>query len=228
MATSVNNNSVKSAADLFASLNPKADATASTIDEAQDRFLKLYVTQLKNQDPLNPMDNAAVTSQLAQLNTVKGIETLNATVNKLMEAFTGNQTLQAAGMIGKDVLVPGSQMLLQDGLGAAGFELAADADNVKVKISDANGLLIRTLDLGARDAGATTFAWDGKSDGGKDAVNGNYKISVEAISAGKAVESTALEFGTVNAVIRPNGSGALQLDLGGAGIVGIDDVRRIL
>lgn len=227
MATSVNNN-VGSTADLFASLSPKAGETASTIDAAQDRFLKLYVTQLKNQDPLNPLDNAQVTSQLAQLNTVKGIETLNATVTKLMEAFNGNQTLQAAGMIGKAVLVPGTQLALQDGLGGAGFEIAADADQVKVKISDANGLLIRTLDLGAREAGSTTFAWDGKSDGGKDAVNGNYKFSVEALSAGKAVNSTALEFGTVNAVIRPTGSGSLQLDLGGAGIVSMNDVRRIL
>lgn len=218
-----------SAADIFSSLNPKSGSAASGVDDAQDRFLKLYVTQLKNQDPLNPLDNAQVTSQLAQLNTVKGIETLNATLSKLMDAFTGNQTLQAAGMIGKEVLVPGSQLQLQDGLAAGGFDLTANADQIKVRITDANGQTVRTLEIGGRDAGSATFAWDGVSDAGKAAVDGQYKFSIEAVSGGKPVSATALEFGTVNAVIRPTGSGgALQLDLGGAGLVGINDVRRIL
>ena len=216
-----------SAADIFASLNPKAQgAVKGAQDEAQDRFLKLYVTQLKNQDPLNPLDNAQVTSQLAQLNTVKGIESLNATLNKLVEFFAGGQAMQAAAMIGKDVLVPGVQMLLRDGLAGAGFELQQAADKVVIKIADGNGLTMRTLDLGARQSGSAAFAWDGLTDAGAAAVDGNYKFSVNASSGGKPVASTALEFGTVSAVIRANGG--FELDLGRAGSVRIDDVRRIL
>lgn len=220
------NNSTSSAADVFARLTPPAEAAANSVDAAQDRFLKLYVAQLKNQDPLNPLDNAQVTSQLAQLNTVKGIESLNVTLTKLVEAFSGSQTMQAAGMIGKNVLIPGSQMQLQDGLAAAGFELSEAADKVTVRIVDGNGLAMRTLELGARDAGSAAFGWDGMTDAGTPAVNGTYKFSVEAVSGGKATTATALEFGMVHAVVRANGG--FELDLGRAGTVGMDDVRRIL
>ena len=82
----------------------------SAADDVQDRFLKLLVTQMKNQDPLNPLDNAQVTTQLAQISTVNGIEKLNATIEAMASSFTSGQSLQAATMIGKDVLVPGSTL----------------------------------------------------------------------------------------------------------------------
>src|SRR3990172_3775053 len=99
-----------SAAALFASLNASSSSSAtqvSTAAETQDRFLKLLVTQMKNQDPLNPMDNAQVTSQMAQLSTVTGIDQLNVTLQALSDSMVPNQTLQAATMIGHGVLVPG-------------------------------------------------------------------------------------------------------------------------
>lgn len=225
MATNVSNN-VDAAAEIFASLNSKRKTEISASDEAQDRFLKLYVTQLKNQDPLNPLDNAQVTSQLAQMNTVKGIEALNATMTKLMEAFTGSQTLQAAGVIGKSVLVPGSDLQLRNGVAGGGFDLPQAVDGVKVKIIDGNGLTVRTLNLGAQEAGSSEFVWDGKTDSGAAAVDGNYKFRIEATDTGKSVSATALELGTVSAVIRTGGG--FQLELGEAGTVSMSDVRRIL
>src|SRR3990167_8083696 len=99
-----------STAALFASFNAKAGAaaTASTAADTQDRFLKLLVTQMKNQDPLNPMDNAQVTSQMAQLSTVTGIDKLNVTLQALSDSMASSQSLQAASMIGYGVLVPGN------------------------------------------------------------------------------------------------------------------------
>ena len=89
-----------------------------------ERFLKLLVTQMQNQDPLNPLDNAQVTSQLAQINTVNGIEKLNSTVQGLSGQFVQMQALQGASLVGHDVVIAGNQLAIADGVGKAGFELA--------------------------------------------------------------------------------------------------------
>ena len=90
MATTSSTSAAASAADLFASLNGTSSTTKSksTTEAMEDRFLTLLMTQIKNQDPLNPLDNAQVTTQLAQINTVNGIERLNATLTKLCLLYT--------------------------------------------------------------------------------------------------------------------------------------------
>ena len=105
--TTIQSNPVS--ADLLAAMNPASSATSTDSTAAtQDRFMKLLVTQMKNQDPLNPLDNAQVTSQLAQLSTVTGIDKVNATLQSLMGSMQPSQSLQAAGMIGHSVLAPGA------------------------------------------------------------------------------------------------------------------------
>lgn len=213
-------------ADFLATLGKKDKTAAQSLDEAQDRFLTLYITQLRNQDPLNPLDNAQVTTQLAQMNTVKGIENLNTTLSKLVDMFSGGQAMQATSMIGKSVLIPGSSMELQGGIAIGGVELAEAADQINVAIKDANGLLLRTLALGPQPAGSHVFGWDGKTEAGANAVEGKYSYAIEATRAGKAISATALQAGTVSAVVRANGG--FQLDLGSAGTASFDDVREIL
>src|SRR5687767_7932008 len=95
----------------------------SAADDIQDRFLKLLVTQMKNQDPLNPLDNAQVTTQLAQISTVNGVERLNSAIRAISDSFAAGQSLQAAGMIGREVLVPGSTLQLAGGAARFGVEL---------------------------------------------------------------------------------------------------------
>ena len=152
----------QSASNLFATYGAKNTAKPAA-DDPQDRFLKLLVTQMKNQDPLNPLDNAQVTSQLAQISTVNGIEKLNATIQAMASNINAGQSLQAATMIGKDVLVPGSDLRLAGGGGIFGVELAQAADQVKVTIHDASGRAIRVMDLDALPAGPLALAWDGKT-----------------------------------------------------------------
>src|SRR3982751_1840811 len=86
--------------------------TASTSDAkaTSERFLKLLVAQMQNQDPLSPMDNAQVTSQMAQINTVSGIEKLNSTVAALSSQFTQLQAIQGVSLVGHDVVVPGNAL----------------------------------------------------------------------------------------------------------------------
>ena len=203
-----------------------AGAATSSTDEAQDRFLKLLVTQLKNQDPLNPMDNAEMTSQLAQMSTVTGIEKLNSTLNSLVGDIGNSQSMQAAAMIGKAVLVPGKNLMLSKSEAYAGVNLAADADQVTLKINDGTGATIYTEKLGARDAGVFNIGWDGSTDAGTKAADGTYTFSVEAVQGGNKVKADALQIGTVSALVRSQGK--FLLDLGSLGRVDFNDVQQIL
>ena len=97
---------------------------------AADRFLKLLVTQMQNQDPLNPMDNAQITSKMAQINTVSGIDKLNTSVQGLSTQFRQMQALQGASLVGRDITLNGNQLSVQGGVGVGGFELSGTADSV--------------------------------------------------------------------------------------------------
>lgn len=185
---------------LLDAVNPKKKTDATTTQEAQDRFLTLLTTQLQNQDPLNPLDNSQVTSQLAQLSTVTGIEKLNATVTSLFSQIQSSQSLQTSSWIGHGVIAPGSKIELADGNAIYGINLPEAADRVRVSIKDANGLLVRNIDLGVQPQGVGTFTWDGKNDDGVVAKNGVYNFSIEAISGKDKVEGKTLSFGLVNSV----------------------------
>ncbi|MFM9911945.1 MAG: flagellar hook assembly protein FlgD [Methylophilaceae bacterium] len=221
MATSVDSTSA------LISQTAQTKKNATTAEAQQDRFLKLLVTQMKNQDPLNPLDNAQVTSQMAQLSTVTGIEKLNAT----LAAMSQSQAYQSASLINHGVLAPGSFVDLQrdsagNGSALAGVELATAADSVKVTIMDAGGNVVRKLDLGKQDVGSSVFGWDGKTDAGANAPVGAYKFIVQATQAGNAVAATNLAVGTVNSVLM-NTTGP-SLNVSGFGLVNISDVRQIL
>lgn len=222
--TTVQTNSVS--ADLMATMNPAKAAAKSTADAAQDRFMTLLVTQMRNQDPLNPLDNAQVTSQLAQLSTVTGIDKLNATVQALMGSYQTSQSLQAADMIGHGVLVPGSRVNLVEGKAIMGIELTDSADSVQVTVLDASGIPVHTMDLGAQKAGILPLTWDGKTDSGAAAANGTYSFEVKAIRGGQKAAATALTFGAVSSVTT-NAQG-VKLNLPGIGDINLADVRQIL
>jgi flagellar basal-body rod modification protein FlgD len=222
--TTVQTNTVSS--DLLKAMNPATSSTQSTADAAQDRFMTLLVTQMKNQDPLNPLDNAQVTSQLAQLSTVTGIDKLNATLSSLMGSYQSSQSLQAASMIGHSVLVPGSSMTLTDGQALLGVDLAAPADSVKLSVFDSTGKQVHSIDLGKQEAGVQPFKWDGTTDDGTAAADGKYTFKVVATSAGQSVGATALSFGQVGSV--STGSSGVKLNVPDIGTVSMADVRQIL
>lgn len=197
----------------------------NSTSEAQDRFLKLLTTQLKNQDPLNPMDNAQMTSQMAQISTVDGIEKLNATLQKLLSSTVDAEAMQAAALVGRQVMVTGSGLRLTDSGAVGGVELTAGADQVVVTIKDANGIAVKTLDLGDLDAGTHNFTWDGKADSGAQAVKGAYSVSVVAKRGADKVDASVLELAGVASVNR--GSQGVTLDLGLLGLAKMSDVKQI-
>ena len=196
---------------------------ASGANEAgsQDRFLKLLVTQLKNQDPLSPMDNAQLTSQIAQINTVSGIATLNTSVQHLSSQFLQMQSLQGASLVGKDVVVPGNKLDIAAGSGQGGFELASAADAVKVEVLSPAGRVLDTLNLGAQSSGMHSFDW---ASGNYGATSG-LTFRVAASSGATPLASTALMRDKVEAV--STAGGALMLELHNAGTVAYTTVKAI-
>lgn len=199
----------------------------------EQRFLKLLVTQLNNQDPLNPMQNAELTSQLAQMSTVSGIEKLNSTLSGLVSQTGSNQVLQAASLIGYNVLSPGNQIATtapKDGEEPAtvpfAVQLPGTAGDVQVKIVDAAGRTVRTLELGSMAEGVNAVTWDGKADDGSTVPVGNYSFTVVASNDGTAVEATALTFAQVAAV--KQGTNGVTLELVNGRSISLDDVRMYL
>lgn len=217
-----------SAAALFASLNAGSSSAAKiqTAADTQDRFLKLLVTQMKNQDPLNPMDNAQVTSQMAQLSTVTGIDKLNVTLQALSDSMLPSQSLQAATMIGHGVLVPGEGIDLSSGNGSGGIDLAQSVGKVDISIYDQAGALVRNMQLGAQPAGLVNWQWDGRNDAGASMADGSYTFAVNATQAGNAVDAAALQFGMVNSVTQ--GKQGVALRVGQLDGIALSQVRQIL
>lgn len=184
-------------------------------NEAQNRFLKLLVAQLNNQDPMNPMDNAEMTSQMAQINTVTGIQQLNQTMQSMAGQFTAMQMLQGTSMIGRTVLTEGNTLgTAANGTHTAAFDLEGSAANVKIQITTATGELVDTIDLGAGAAGRNYFTWDStdKYSGDKS----QLRYSVQATNGASAVASTPLAPHAVIAASASSGSLMLELDNGDA------------
>jgi flagellar basal-body rod modification protein FlgD len=199
-----------------------ATATSTSNAESADRFLKLLVAQMQNQDPLNPMDNAQVTSQMAQINTVTGIEKLNTTVNGLSSQFVQMQAVQGAALVGRTILHEGNAATVSEGGFTAGFDLDGPADTVQVEVLNASGRVIDTQQLGAAGAGRQGFDWtapEGTSDGE------SVTFRITAKSGTSAVSATPLVIDTVKAV--SSDTQGLVLELGNGSSIHYSDITAL-
>jgi flagellar basal-body rod modification protein FlgD len=222
--TTINQNAISN--ELLATVNGAKKADRSGAAASQDKFMTLLVTQMKNQDPLNPLDNAQVTSQLAQLSTVTGIDKLNSTLEALMGSYKSSQNMEATSMIGHEVLVPGTSLQLANGKAQFGFELTQPADKVSVKILGPAGEELQTIDFGAQQAGTHAFEWNGLTDKGVASKDGAYSFKVLATRGSDKVDASALSFGKVTSV--STGAQGARLNIPGMNAVNVADVRQIL
>jgi flagellar basal-body rod modification protein FlgD len=217
--------------DLLATVNPnKSTAVEGSVEADTNKFMTLLVTQLKNQDPMNPLDNAQITSQLAQLSTVTGVNKLNTTLDSLKASYQASESMQATNMIGHGVLVDGDFIQLQGGKSVLGVDLASAADNVQVIITDpSTGKDVQTIDLGAQAAGAIPMAWDGVPDGATAALkDGKYTFRVVAMKGGaQLTDAKTLSFDSV-ASVTTSATDGVKLNLPTKGVVSMADIRQIL
>ena len=201
---------------------PAGKTAASDANASQDRFLKLLVAQLNNQDPMNPMDNAQMTSQMAQINTVTGIQQVNETLKSMAQQFTAMQVLQGSNMVGHDVLVEGSTLNIKNGAAAGAIDLAARAESVKIDILSPGGQVIESINLGALDAGRHNFEWDASA----YSFTGAPSFKVNATLGGQPIANTALARATVTSV--SSDAGAMKVQLQGRPDVAYTSVKAIL
>ena len=193
-------------------------------------FYSLLVTQLTNQDPLNPLSNQDLSAQLAQFSTASGVQSLQQSMATLTAQLAQTQGLQAANLVGQNVVFDSNAIALAaSGTAAGGFTLASAAQDVQVQVVDAAGQVVDTLQLGALPTGVQTFTWDGKDSTGKAAAAGSYTFNVTATDgSGQAVAATPFGAGKVESVFLNGGSGpTLQLQ-GRSGTVPLSSIQGVM
>lgn len=189
------------------------DNQPSPSELQKDDFLKLLVTQLKNQDPMNPVDNAEFTAQMAQFSSLEQLVNINETLGMLNATTANVNAGQAFGLIGKEVTVEGSNVHVKNGVGSdISFNLADSATEVEIQILDPSGNVVRTITVGAKIGGANSVAWDGLDSQGKPLPDGLYKYSVAAKDAGgNPIDVQTNTTGVVDAVSFENGVAYLHI-----------------
>ena len=171
---------------------------------------------------MNPMDNAQMTSQMAQINTVSGINQLNETMKSMAAQFNSMQILQGTSMIGHDVLMKSNTLSISDGKAKGAIDLAGDASSVNVQILSPGGQVLDTLNLGSQSAGRHSFEWNASSYTG----TANPTFKVVAANGKTAVDTTALAQDTITSV-GTNGT-SMNLQLKGRAAIAYDAVQSVL
>jgi flagellar basal-body rod modification protein FlgD len=218
--------SISSIPDSFRTLeSTQQKEIARTSSLGQEDFLKLLMTQLQNQDPMEPMDNGEFMGQMAQFSTVQGITEMGESVDGLVGIYQGQQLSNNAAMIGKQALVDGNWAQLEGGKLAGAIELTTAANELRVDVKSESGEVMASLGLGSKMAGTQEFAWDGIKHDGTKAPAGNYYLSASAIRDGQATVPAMQVYGTVNSV-QMKGS-EVTLNVSGQGNVSFNNVKRI-
>jgi len=209
----------------YASLGLAAQQNTRSTSLGQADFLHLMTEQLKNQDPLKPLDNAQFLGQLAQFSTVQGIDKMQSAMEAVASVMESDQTLRAASLVGHEALVEASTLDLQAGAGVRGEVTAPAAGPVTFEVVDAAGTRVRTMTVQATAAGNTAFAWDGRNDAGQIAGAGRYTVRAASGSGSDAQALGVRVAAHVDSVsIEPSG---LVLNLAGLGSHPLSAIRRI-
>lgn len=189
-----------------------------------DAFLQLLTTQLRNQNPLDPLDTNEFTAQLVQFSSVEQSIKTNDNLSRLLDISAGNIASSAVGFIGKTVSAAGNTAVLQNGAAQWSYNLSDAASQATITIKDSFGQTVFTKE-GALPAGANTFQWDGKRPDGTDATPGIYSISIEAKNAdGVALSADTNMTGTVEAVDMTGSEPILTV---GGNLVKFSDIRSV-
>jgi flagellar basal-body rod modification protein FlgD len=214
--------------DDFQSFAPRPQQ-ASRSDLGQEDFLTLMITQFKNQDPFEPMDNGEFLGQLAQFSTVSGIESLNNSFTGLSGSMQDNQALQAAALVGHSILaVTDTGFLADSGILKGATEIESSASNIQIDITDRSGALVQRLNLGQQPPGLVNFTWDGIDSSGNRAESGQYQVSARIIR-GTNIESaaTVIEAQIKSVTLGQFGSG-MSLNLEGGQQMPLGQVYQII
>lgn len=207
---------------------PTAQDAGRKTELGQSEFLRLMVTQFQNQDPMKPMENGEFLGQLAQFSTVSGIGDMNKSIGTLADSIRANQALQAAAIVGREVLVDGNAALLGNEGGISGaVDLPSATARAKVRILDANGGVVREIALGQRRAGLANFSWDGMRSDGTRAPAGEYRIEAQVLDGDEIFGLATLVASRVVGVSLLAGGGGAQITTETGESIALASVRSI-
>ena len=192
----------------------------------QEDFMNLFIAQMKFQDPLQPLDNNQMATQMAQFNTVDALATMNNTLNQMMTNQTSLNNLQATSLIGKKIEAKGNTLSIQQGVVSGGAYQLAQPGNVLIQIFDSNGNLVQQMTPGYKDTSMQSIGWNGKNQQGMSLPDGTYTFRVlGADQKGQAVSVTTYLLGTVDGVSFENGTAYFQM---GGNKINFSDILAIL
>jgi flagellar basal-body rod modification protein FlgD len=211
------------------SVDGKSPTASQSAALDQNEFLTLMLAQLKAQDPTKPVDSAAFLGQLAQISQVQGLAQLNDSFNTLSGSISSNQALQASSLLGRNALVASNSIALgSSGAISGAVDLPQATGGVIVNITDAAGVVVQQIPLGAQSQGLARFGWDGNLGDGSRAPAGTYKVNAVYAGAGNvASAANTLINSTVLSVTMGAGQSGLTLNLSGVGNVPFASVRQI-
>ena len=205
-------------------------ATPQKTSMGQSEFLTLFTTQLKNQDPTDPVKNEAFVAQLAQFSQLEATTSMKDSMTSMVASMSNDRMLGAASLMGKQVAVPDGPVVVTDTTVSQGtINVPIGADGIQLQVFDSNGILVRTQIMGAQKPGDVTLAWDGMTDGGQAAANGTYRYVATVNSQGVMSKPTVNTYATVTGVSSAGTSdGTMLLEVAGGKTVNLSDVKRIV
>lgn len=200
---------------------------ASTL--GKDSFLQLLVTQMQNQNPLDPQDNSEFVAQLAQFSSLETMQNLSTSVDSISTMYQSSQALQASSLVGRSVTVDAGSTYVDTSKAMTGsVVLPSSSSDTTVKIYDSTGTnVVRTIDLGTQKAGTTAFSWDGKDDSGVAVEAGNYSFVANGKLDGKGTQLSTYLPATVNSVTMGTTGSDMTLNLAGGTQVALANIKQI-
>ena len=213
-----------------AQYNAQKAATPQKTSMGQSEFLTLFTTQLKNQDPTDPVKNEAFVAQLAQFSQLEATTAMKTSMEGLVSSMSNDRMLGAASLMGKQVAVPDGPVEVTNTTVAQGtINVPAGADGIQLQVFNDKGILVRTQIMGAQAPGDVTLSWDGMTDGGQAAANGTYRYVATVNSKGVMSKPTVNTYATVTGVKSAGtADGAMLLEVAGGKTVNLADVKRIV
>ncbi|MCD5974483.1 flagellar hook assembly protein FlgD [Pseudomonas phytophila] len=208
--------------------NPTATKTSSNDALGKDAFLQLLVTQMKNQNPLEPQDNGEFVAQLAQFSSLESMQNLTTTVDGIAGLYQSSQALQASSLVGRSVIVNAGSTSVDTTKGMTGSVVVpSSSTTTNVKIYDAQMNLVKTVDMGSQSAGTSSFTWDGTNEAGEKVASGNYSFVASGSLDGAATGLATYLPATVNSVTTGVNGGEMMLNLAGGQTIALSKVQTI-
>lgn len=208
--------------------NPTATKTSSNDALGKDAFLQLLVTQMKNQNPLEPQDNGEFVAQLAQFSSLESMQNLTTTVDGIAGLYQSSQALQASSLVGRSVIVNAGATSVDTTKGMTGSVVVpSSSTTTNVKIYDAQMNLVKTVDMGSQSAGTASFTWDGTNEAGETVASGNYSFVASGSLDGTATGLATYLPATVNSVTTGVSGGEMTLNLAGGQSIALSKVQTI-